>query len=403
MLLAGIGRGRCARAAQRPGRPHGLLPDLDRRGPRHRRRGRAAGGAAALRHLPFGGDGRGDAEVLQARARPRRARAPRRCARAAASRAAAAWTGRAAASLAAGQRLSRADRARVPADAARRKRRSASSAETVTAHCFAVFAETAFDRYEARILAAAFKCHIAGRAARHAARVSALEATMSTDLYTFAEEPGEGGRCAAAASCSTAPAATSGSCWASAASLMPAARLVSPRGDVSEGGAARFFRRTGEGVYDMADFSRATGKMAAFVRAHAEPRAGAGHRARLFQRRQHPRRRAVRCTRAVRHGGADAPADPVHAQAAAGPRGKAGPDHRGPPRPDLPARRKRSAARSIFSRRAPRRKSPGIRAATRSRRRSWRRWRRSCGSSAASVMPLNPARLEDGPVPLVAR
>ncbi len=43
------------------------------------------------------------------------------------------------------------------------------------------------------------------------------------------------------------------------------ATIVSPRGDVSEHGAARFFRRTGEGVYDMADLARATEKMAAFV------------------------------------------------------------------------------------------------------------------------------------------
>ncbi|MBL8576437.1 MAG: alpha/beta hydrolase [Mesorhizobium sp.] len=50
--------------------------------------------------------------------------------------------------------------------------------------------------------------------------------------------------------------------------LLPAATIVSPRGDVSEYGAARFFRRTGEGVYDMADLARATGKMAEFVRAH---------------------------------------------------------------------------------------------------------------------------------------
>ena len=32
---------------------------------------------------------------------------------------------------------------------------------------------------------------------------------------------------------------------------------MSPRGDVSEYGAARFFRRTGEGVYDMDDLARA--------------------------------------------------------------------------------------------------------------------------------------------------
>lgn len=50
-----------------------------------------------------------------------------------------------------------------------------------------------------------------------------------------------------------------------AARLLPEATIVSPRGDVSEHGAARFFRRTGEGVYDMADLARATEKMAAYV------------------------------------------------------------------------------------------------------------------------------------------
>lgn len=54
------------------------------------------------------------------------------------------------------------------------------------------------------------------------------------------------------------------------AQLMPDATIVSPRGDVSEHGAARFFRRTGEGVYDMADLSRATAKMAGFVKDVAE-------------------------------------------------------------------------------------------------------------------------------------
>ena len=47
--------------------------------------------------------------------------------------------------------------------------------------------------------------------------------------------------------------------------LLPDAGVVSPRGDVSEMGAARFFRRTGEGVYDMADLARAPAKMASFV------------------------------------------------------------------------------------------------------------------------------------------
>lgn len=48
--------------------------------------------------------------------------------------------------------------------------------------------------------------------------------------------------------------------------VAPGAAIVAPRGDVSENGAARFFRRTGEGVYDMDDLARATRKMAGFVR-----------------------------------------------------------------------------------------------------------------------------------------
>jgi phospholipase/carboxylesterase len=52
--------------------------------------------------------------------------------------------------------------------------------------------------------------------------------------------------------------------------LLPDATIISPRGDVSEHGAARFFRRTGEGVYDMDDLGRRTQAMAAFVRAHVE-------------------------------------------------------------------------------------------------------------------------------------
>ncbi|MEO1678923.1 MAG: alpha/beta hydrolase [Pseudomonadota bacterium] len=47
--------------------------------------------------------------------------------------------------------------------------------------------------------------------------------------------------------------------------LMPRAHVISPRGDVSEGGHARFFRRTGMGVYDMDDLARATKKMAGFL------------------------------------------------------------------------------------------------------------------------------------------
>lgn len=54
--------------------------------------------------------------------------------------------------------------------------------------------------------------------------------------------------------------------------LMPAATIVSPLGDVSEHGAARFFKRTGEGVYDMEDLAVRTKKMAAFIQAHVAAR-----------------------------------------------------------------------------------------------------------------------------------
>lgn len=53
-----------------------------------------------------------------------------------------------------------------------------------------------------------------------------------------------------------------------AGQLVPGAGVISPRGDVSEMGAARFFRRTGEGVYDMDDLARATQKMIAYIEAY---------------------------------------------------------------------------------------------------------------------------------------
>ncbi|MEJ8562407.1 alpha/beta hydrolase [Yoonia sp. GPGPB17] len=47
--------------------------------------------------------------------------------------------------------------------------------------------------------------------------------------------------------------------------LIPGAHVTSPRGDVSEHGALRYFRRTGEGVYDMADLAQRTAAMAGFI------------------------------------------------------------------------------------------------------------------------------------------
>ena len=51
-----------------------------------------------------------------------------------------------------------------------------------------------------------------------------------------------------------------------AETLMPQANITSPRGDVSEFGALRYFKRTGEGVYDMDDLRLRTDAMAAFIR-----------------------------------------------------------------------------------------------------------------------------------------
>ena len=51
-----------------------------------------------------------------------------------------------------------------------------------------------------------------------------------------------------------------------ARTLLPDAHAVSPHGDVSEGGALRFFRRKAEGVYDMDDLARRVEAMALFLR-----------------------------------------------------------------------------------------------------------------------------------------
>jgi phospholipase/carboxylesterase len=53
------------------------------------------------------------------------------------------------------------------------------------------------------------------------------------------------------------------------ADLLAGARRLAPRGDVSEAGALRYFKRLAEGRYDMADLARATDKLAAFIRTKA--------------------------------------------------------------------------------------------------------------------------------------
>ncbi|WP_342078818.1 alpha/beta hydrolase [Yoonia sp. SS1-5] len=52
-----------------------------------------------------------------------------------------------------------------------------------------------------------------------------------------------------------------------AGQLLPDASVTSPRGDVSEHGALRFFARKAEGVYDMDDLAIRTDAMAAFIKA----------------------------------------------------------------------------------------------------------------------------------------
>lgn len=49
--------------------------------------------------------------------------------------------------------------------------------------------------------------------------------------------------------------------------LLPGAHITSPRGDVTEQGALRYFRRAAEGVYDMADLAQRSAAMAEFIAA----------------------------------------------------------------------------------------------------------------------------------------
>lgn len=51
--------------------------------------------------------------------------------------------------------------------------------------------------------------------------------------------------------------------------LSPGAALLSPRGNVLEGGAPRFFRRFAEGVFDFADLARRVEELADFIAAAA--------------------------------------------------------------------------------------------------------------------------------------
>ena len=89
--------------------------------------------------------------------------------------------------------------------------------------------------------------------------------------------------------CCTAPAATRTICCRSRHGVAPGAALLSPRGKVLEHGMPRFFRRSGEGVFDLDDLKRAHRRACRFLKARAPPMAREADRAWLFQRRQHRR------------------------------------------------------------------------------------------------------------------
>src|SRR5881394_625019 len=52
--------------------------------------------------------------------------------------------------------------------------------------------------------------------------------------------------------------------------VAPKADLISPRGNVSENGAARYFRRIAEGVFDLEDLAARTAQLQRFLRTAAE-------------------------------------------------------------------------------------------------------------------------------------
>ena len=87
---------------------------------------------------------------------------------------------------------------------------------------------------------------------------------MTLDAYTYAAEPGVD----ALVFAFHGTGGDERQLWPLARAAWPRAAMVAPRGDVSEHGARRFFRRKAEGVYDYDDLAQRTAAMAGFVRAH---------------------------------------------------------------------------------------------------------------------------------------
>ena len=84
-------------------------------------------------------------------------------------------------------------------------------------------------------------------------------------MYAFVETPGQTGLPLVFTFHGTGGSADQFHGLASA--LVPGAHVISPQGDVSEQGAARFFRRTGEGIYDMDDLALRRAAMRDFIAA----------------------------------------------------------------------------------------------------------------------------------------
>jgi phospholipase/carboxylesterase len=89
---------------------------------------------------------------------------------------------------------------------------------------------------------------------------------MSLDAYAYAATPGEG----ALVFAFHGTGGDERQMLPLVSDVWPHAAIVAPRGDVSERGALRFFRRKAEGLYDFDDLARRTAAMASFVRVHKQ-------------------------------------------------------------------------------------------------------------------------------------
>jgi phospholipase/carboxylesterase len=89
---------------------------------------------------------------------------------------------------------------------------------------------------------------------------------MSLNSYTFIEKPAPEG--AALFITFHGTGGNENQFFDLAQNLLPTAHVIATRGDVSEHGALRYFKRKAEGVYDMADLAVRTKALVKFIAAH---------------------------------------------------------------------------------------------------------------------------------------